>query len=79
MSKAVRVHVWHVLSRWFPLGADYSLVMTWSAPKSPGGIEVMTLGSPPYVVDTIQGLAVVRKELTEADLRSLTTEEEPPF
>ena len=79
MSKGVRERLWHILGRWFPLGADYSIILTWPDKKSPGGIQILTLGLPPYEVVQLQGLAVVRTPLTQAEEDSLITEEDVPF
>ena len=79
MSRAVRERVCRILESWFPLGADYSIILTWPDPKAPGGLNLFLLGTPPYEVVDHFGFALTRTDLTEADRSALTTEDEIPF
>ncbi len=77
MNRGVREQVWHVLQAWYPLGADYSIIMTWPDRSAPGGLVVQSLGTPPYTVVDLQGVSIVRTDLTLADRSSLKTEDVP--
>jgi CRISPR-associated protein Cas2 len=79
MNRGVREQVWHVMQAWYPLGADYSIIMTWPDRNAPGGLLVQSLGAPPYTVIDVQGVSVVRRNLTLAEHRALLTTEDVPF
>ena len=76
MSKRVREQVWRLMERWHPLGSEVSILMVWSDRKEASGLGLAALGSPPYDAVSLQSLAVVRRDSTGAELRSLTTEDE---
>ncbi len=73
MDAAVRDRVWDVLQVWCGVGGDLSVVMTWPEPKLPGGQGVRTLGTPPVELVEHNGVFLARRDLTEDDIRSLTT------
>lgn len=79
MNRAVREQVWLVLRRWFPLGADYSIIMTWPDKQASAGLQVLTLGTPPYQVVDLQGVSIVRTDLTATENRTLLKTEDVPF
>lgn len=69
-----------MLEKWFPLGADYSVVMTWPDKKSAGGLAIASLGVPKYDVVDHYDFSIVRTELTAAEKLKLKIEdEEIPF
>lgn len=78
MSKGVRERIWLVLERWYPLGAPYSVLMTWADPKAAGGQRIRTLGLPQYEVLPLFAAQVVRRDLTAEEVRSLTKTDESP-
>ena len=60
VSPAVRDRVWTVLTDWFDLEDDASVVMVWADNTSPCGQSVRTLGVPPIEVVAIDGLLATR-------------------
>ena len=76
MNKAVRERVWGVLRSWFPLGADYSIVMVWPDKNASGGVAIATLGTPPYDMVEHYDFVLARTPLTARDKRSLKIEDE---
>ena len=63
MSKAVRERVWRVLERWWPLGSDIAVVMTWPDKDAPSGQHVRTLGVPAVELFEYDGHYLARKSL----------------
>ncbi len=76
MNKDVRERVWRVLRSWFPLGAAYSVVMTWPDKNAAGGLGLLGLGVPPYEIVDHDGFAIVRTELNSAERVALKIEDE---
>ncbi len=82
INAGVRDRIWKVIERWHPLGSDRSAIMVWADPKSPSGQQIRTLGTTPYEAIAWGGAVFVRRDSTEAEKRSLKTEnveEEAPF
>jgi CRISPR-associated protein Cas2 len=73
MDTAVRERVWAVVAAWCALEQELSVVMTWPDTKLPGGQAVRTLGTPPVELVERDGVFLARRELTQDDVRSLTT------
>ncbi len=76
LTKSVRERIWQVVERWHPLGADRSAVMVWPDNNEPGGQGILTIGTTRYEVVPWQGAAFVRRDLTDAESRSLTIEDD---
>ena len=60
ISPAVRERIWSVLNDWFNLENEASVVMVWADSTSPCGQSVLTLGSPPIEIVSIDGLLTTR-------------------
>ena len=76
MNRAVRERVWHVMGRWFPLGANFSILMTWPNKAAPGGLSILTLGTPAYDVVDHYDCSIVRTDLDGDEKCSLKIEDE---
>ena len=63
LSVAVRERVWDVVSEWFLLEREASVVMVWADPKMPGGQSVKVLGMPPVELVEVDGMIVTRRPL----------------
>lgn len=63
LSAAVRERVWDVVSEWFLLEREASVVMVWADPRMPGGQSVLMLGAPPVELVEVDGLIVTRRPL----------------
>lgn len=63
LSVAVRERVWDVVSEWFLLEHEASMVMVWADAQVPGGQNVRVLGMPPVELVEIDGLIVTRRPL----------------
>lgn len=74
MSEAVRERVWEVLAGWYTGGEDQALVMTWPAPRLPGGQDFRVLGAPRTELAEHQGIFLGKRKLSEEELGSLKTE-----
>ena len=74
MSAGVRERIWSVLADWYRPQPDHALLMTWVDSKLPGGQAFRTLGVPKKDLADLHGIFLARRELTEDELRSLTTE-----
>lgn len=59
LSRAVRERVWTVLSDWHAAGTETgSVVMLWRDAAAPGGLGVLTLGTPPRKLADLDGVLV---------------------
>jgi CRISPR-associated protein Cas2 len=59
LSKGVRERIWAVLSGWYQAkGEAGSIVMVWRDPAAPGGLGILTLGTPPRRVADLDGVLV---------------------
>ncbi len=78
LSSGVRERVWAVLCDWFEHTRedDHAIVMTYPDPKAVGGQAFRVLGAPRVDLVEHDGLMLVRRELTQDALRSLTRHEE---
>ena len=74
MSTGVRERIWAVLADWYTPHEERALVMTWVEPKLPGGQDFRTLGVPRKKLEEHHGVFLARRDLSEDELRSLTTE-----
>ncbi len=63
LSVTVRERVWDVVSEWFLLEREASVVMVWADPKMPGGQSVKVLGVPPVELVEVDGMIVTRRPL----------------
>lgn len=61
LSVVVRERVWDVVSEWFLLEREASVVMVWVDPQVPGGQNVRVLGIPPVELVEVDGLIVTRR------------------
>ena len=80
MTAGVRERVWAVVSDWYTPHPDRALVMTWENRRLPGGQDFRTLGVPRKHLAELHGIFLARRELSEDEVRSLTTasDEQPP-
>lgn len=74
MTKGVRERVWNVVSGWYSAAPEQSLVMTWEDRTLPGGQDFLTLGVPRKQLEEVHGIFLARRELSEEEIASLTTE-----
>jgi CRISPR-associated protein Cas2 len=74
MTAGVRERIWGVLCDWYSPHPDQALVMTWEDRKLPGGQDFRTLGVPRKQLAEAHGIYLARRELSEDEVRSLTTE-----
>jgi CRISPR-associated protein Cas2 len=81
MSAAVRDRVWAVLEKWQVGEHQDSAVLTWADATAPGGQLIRSLGEPVIELCETPGLVLARRNLSEAELRSLTIQlsDPPPF
>lgn|SRR5690606_11588510 len=61
VSPAVRQRVWRVLDDWFPNECEASITMIWQDRESPGGLAVLTLGTPPVQIVEVDGLLLAKR------------------
>ena len=76
MTAGVRERVWSVVADWYSPHPDRALLMTWVEPSVPGGQDFRTLGVPRKQLEDLEGIFLARRDLSEEELRSLTTEAE---
>jgi len=74
MTPAVRDRIWAVLVKWGLGSRDDGAVMIWPDAQASAGQQVRVLGEPPLELVETSSIVLARRPLTEADLRSLTTE-----
>jgi CRISPR-associated protein Cas2 len=60
LTKGVRERIWAVVSDWHVATGGGSIVMIWRDDKSPGGLGLLTLGSPPRGLADLDGVLVSR-------------------
>lgn len=65
ISPVVRERIWRVLTEWFRLERDASVVMIWQDRDVPGGQAVRTLGSPPIHLIEIDGIVLACRPLAD--------------
>jgi CRISPR-associated protein Cas2 len=76
ISKAVRERIWQVLCEWFGAeGEDSGIVMTWPDAQAAGGQAFLILGSPQTELYELDGMYVVRGQMTKESYRSLKIEQ----
>ncbi len=79
MSAGIRERVWRVLEDWFESDRDDAILMTWVDHSRPDGQAVRTLGFPRKELLDHHGVFLARRDLTAAELRTLTKRDpEPP-
>lgn len=61
LSIAVRERIWKVLSDWFTVEQNASIILIWAEPSQPGGQSVRVLGLPPIEFIDLDGLLVTHK------------------
>jgi CRISPR-associated protein Cas2 len=64
MSAGVRERVWAVLSDWHAVENAGSVAMTWPDEEAPGGQRVLLLGEPAKDLWDVDGIILVRRELS---------------
>ena len=64
MSRGVRERVWQVLSEWYGSFGCGAILMTWRETTAPGGQAVLTLGEPRRDLVDVDGVLLVRRELS---------------
>lgn len=74
MTGGVRERIWSVLLDWYQPHPDRAVLMTWVDKKLPGGQDFRALGVPRKQLEDHYGVFLARRELTEEELNSLTTE-----
>ncbi len=58
MSRSVRERVWSVIADWHDATGAGSLVMIWRDDRAPGGLGLLTLGTPPRRLADLDGVLV---------------------
>lgn len=58
LSKAVRERAWTVISDWHAVTGRGSIVLIWKDNDQPGGIGLLSLGTPPRRLADIDGMLV---------------------
>jgi CRISPR-associated protein Cas2 len=66
LSKAVRQRIWSVLQDWHGTLGQGSIVMTWRDPAAPCGQSLASLGEPPRQFVDVDGMVIVRRELSSS-------------
>lgn len=61
LSRTVRERIWSVLEAWWPYESEASIIMVWAEQSMPAGQAVATLGTPPVVLDEIDGIVLARR------------------
>jgi CRISPR-associated protein Cas2 len=61
ISPAVRQRIWQVVTGWFSLEQDASIIMVWQDREVPGGLMVKTLGCPPIKFVEVDGIFLARR------------------
>jgi CRISPR-associated protein Cas2 len=73
MTLAVRERVWAVLQKWDVGSRGDGVVMVWPGARAPGGMTVHSLGEPSMQLRSTATITLSRRELSEEEVRSLTT------
>lgn len=71
MNAAVRDRVWSVLSEWWTVLKEGSVVMTWSDSSASGGQAVATLGTPARSLVELDGVVLSHRHLSATELQTL--------
>lgn len=58
LSNAVRTRLWNVILDWHQVANFGSVIMIWRDDRSPGGLGIQTLGSPPRNLADLDGVLV---------------------
>lgn len=58
LSRGVRERIWAVLSDWHGQTGAGSVVMIWRDDKAPGGLGLLSLGTPPRRLADLDGVLV---------------------
>lgn len=58
LSKAVRERTWTVISDWYAAAGRGSIILLWKDNDQPGGIGLLSLGTPPRRLADIDGVLV---------------------
>ena len=56
LSPAVRDRIWAVLTDWFTVEQEASIIMVWADSSVPAGQNVRTLGLPPVALVELDGI-----------------------
>lgn len=65
MNSSVRVRIWQVMQDWHDKLGRGAITMISTDKKSPSGLALMQLGTPPYEIRDIDGLWLARRELLD--------------
>ncbi len=64
LSVGVRTRVWNVLSSWWSVLRNGSIVMVWRDTKAVGDLRIETLGEPPKEIVDADGILLVKRQQT---------------
>lgn len=64
MNPGVRTRVWGVVSDWHAHERQGSLVIVWRDLNAVGGVGIMNLGDPPRELIEVDGLWLVRRQVS---------------
>lgn len=62
LSVGVRTRVWNVLSSWWSVLRNGSIVMVWRDTKAVGDLRIETLGEPPKEIVDADGVLLVKRQ-----------------
>ena len=62
LSVGVRTRVWNVLSSWWSVLRNGSVVMVWRDTKAVGDLRIETLGEPPKEIVDADGVLLVKRQ-----------------
>lgn len=62
LSVGVRARVWNVLSSWWSVLRNGSIVMVWRDTKAVGDLRIETLGEPPKEIVDADGVLLVKRQ-----------------
>ncbi len=65
MTRSVRERVWTVLSDWFDRTGGGCVVLTWADSSVPAGQSFLLLGEAPKDLYEVDGLILVRREVSK--------------
>ncbi len=71
MNVAVRERIWVVLNKWASDDPDEGVVMVFNDSSQPGGLGIQVIGAPKTDIVDIDGMFVVRREPTKAQMENL--------
>lgn len=63
MSAGVRERVWEVIHDWAESLGEGAIIMAWPDKSAPFGLALRTVGIPPYDLEQVDGMILVRREI----------------